>query len=248
MANGDAVGAVRQRHRLAAIRPAEERPPLHDRQEVLIRLRGRVVVQPTPALAAAQVHHDDAVRPVARGVGNVRDADRALPKVEPDVVEVRRLERDLGREGDRFEDFVRREIDPDEFRSTGNDRPELDAAGVEDPETIGWVHNHALHRHERFRWAGLVVGGELGARVGGRLPVLQLDDGERDRVAPPRVTDKDPALVRDGHAGRHRAVEGGDEFERADRLVRREPRLGGEGSGGRSQQTEEKRFHGEISW
>jgi len=41
-----------------------------------------------PALAAVQIDDDDAVGPLRRRVGDVRDAGLALAQVEADVVEV----------------------------------------------------------------------------------------------------------------------------------------------------------------
>ena len=117
--------------------------------------------------------------------------------------------------------FVARST-PTSFGPAGQDRAELDAAGVQDPQPVGRVHHHALHRHEASPPGGPCrTWLNVGVRVGDGLAVLQLGDGELDRVAPPREVDEDPALVRHGHAGRHRPVERGHDFELAGRLRRR---------------------------
>jgi len=87
VADGDAVGAERQVLRLARLRALHQGPALDDGLELVVRLRRGVVVQPPPALAGVQIDDDDAVGPLRRRVGDVRDA-LALAQVEADVVEV----------------------------------------------------------------------------------------------------------------------------------------------------------------
>lgn len=180
-------------------------------------------MQASPGRAGGQVDHDYPVRARVRRVGDVGDPRLAAPQVEPDVVEVRRRQRHVGREGDHLGDGVGVEVDPHQLRPARLRGLEHRTAGVHDPQPVGRVDDDALHRDERV---GVVVAGRgvpLLVGEGHLRAVAQLDHRGRDLVAPLREVDEDPAGVRHAHPGRHRPGERVHELQRADRLGTHRP-------------------------
>ncbi len=96
---------------------------LHDHPQVRpgLRLGAGVLVQPAPALAGREIHDDDPVGTLIGGVGDERGTRLAPAQVEPDVVEVGRGQRDVGREQDRLHDLVAGQVDTHQLRPAGGD-------------------------------------------------------------------------------------------------------------------------------
>ena len=82
-----------------------------------------MVVQPAPALAGREIHDDDPVGTLIGGVGDERGTRLAPAQVEPDVVEVGRGQRDVGREQDRLHDLVAGQVDTHQLRPAGEMQP-----------------------------------------------------------------------------------------------------------------------------
>jgi hypothetical protein len=76
-------------------------------------------MEPAPALAGRQVHHDDPVRPPVSGVGDKGHALGAAPQVEAHIVEVAGRQGDVRREGDRLDDAITRQVHADQLGPAG---------------------------------------------------------------------------------------------------------------------------------
>ena len=162
---------------------------------------------------AGDIDDDDAADTGVAAVGDVGDALGALTQIEAHVVEVGRGQHHAGRQDDRLHHPVGRKVDCHQLCTAGLWLREFGRRRVEHPEAIGAVGHHALHRDEMPSRVGRIglVGRGVGIRH--RLAVDQLGNRERRVVAPLREVDEDAPVGGDGHASRHRAIEGRDLFD-----------------------------------
>ncbi|PAV65906.1 hypothetical protein WR25_20074 [Diploscapter pachys] len=234
-AQRDRVAGDGDRRRGPAGRAVHQHLAVDDRREARLRVGRRVAGQAADRPSAGDVDDDNATDARVAAVGDVSGALLPLPQVEAHVVEIGRRQHDAWGKDDRLDHPVGREVDPYQLCAPGLGRREFRCRRVQHPQAVRAVGDNALHRDEVTRRVGGIRAIGRGVGIGHRLAIDQLGDRERGLVAPLREVDEDAAVGRDGHTGRHRAIEGCDPLDPGSRsriAGRRPDRDRGDGSGG----------------
>ena len=109
----------------------------YERDEIGIGARGGMIVEAAPAFYGRQIDHDDSgVDRLVGGIGDECHAFFAAMEIEADVVQIGGGQRNVRGEQDFFDDLIGLQIYGQTFWAAGSYRAELNAAGIENPESL----------------------------------------------------------------------------------------------------------------